>query len=295
MPMKLCAGAVSRRVVEEAAKLRICQIVASRRQVGETEPGYAGYTSATLVRAVRELSGGVTQVVRDHGGPYQNGDRDDDWTAALDADADAGFDVLHLDVSELTRGEQAAELTRLCQRYGGRAAIETGGERDEQKWLDWLLGVALGTCRPQAAVAALGGCIRADRQYGHLIDASRAREIAAVYADCQVAVKAHNMDWLGGRRSYNLTAFYNVAPEFGNAEIDAWLHLLPHAEGQRLLDLAHETGAWRRWFRGSEGTRLEQARAALRYHLESPAVARVLDRYDDSYVREVIRDAILCG
>ena len=132
MPMKLCAGAASRRVTEEAAKLRVAQVVASRRQVGEFAPGYTGYTSASLVQAVKELSGGATQVVRDHGGPYQNGDRDDDWAAALDADTDAGFDVLHLDVSALPWGEQPGELARLCGRYGGRIALETGGERDSR-------------------------------------------------------------------------------------------------------------------------------------------------------------------
>lgn len=293
--MKLCVGAASRRVVEEAAKLRVCQIVASRRQAGEFTPGYTGYTSASLVQAVKELSGGVTQVVRDHGGPYQNGDSGDDWTAALDADVDAGFDVLHLDVSVLPRDEQAAELTRLCERYGGRIALEAGGERDEQLWLHGLLETALLVCQPQAAIIALGGHIHADRQYGRLIDIAAARVTAALYASHQVAAKAHNMDWLGGRQAYDLDGFYNVAPEFGNVEADAWLHVLPHDQGQQILDFAYDTGAWQRWFKGTEGTRLERARAALRYHLGTPQVTRVLDEHDDSYVRETIRDAIIHG
>ena len=141
--MRLCVGAASRRVVEEAARLRVCQVVASRRQAGEFTPGYTGHTSATLVQAVKDLSGGATLVVRDHGGPYQNGDEDDDWTAAFDADVDAGFDVLHLDVSLLPRGEQPAELARLCRRYGGRIAVEVGGERDPQEHLGMLLETAL--------------------------------------------------------------------------------------------------------------------------------------------------------
>jgi hypothetical protein len=293
--MKLCVGAASRRVVEEAAKLQVEQIVASRRQVGEFAPGYTGYTSKTLVETVKKLSGGVTDVVRDHGGPYQNGEPDDNWLTALDADVDAGFDVLHLDVSKLAQGMQLIELTRLCERYGGRIAIEVGGERDTQSWLDELLGTALGVCRPSAAVAALGGFIWADRQYGHLIDAAEAGKIALTYGYDQVAVKAHNLDWLGGRQDYDLAGFYNVAPEFANVEVDAWLRVLPHDDGVQILEFAYWTGAWKRWFTGGQGTGFEQARAALRYHLETPKVAAVLAPYDDQHVREVISDAIAHG
>ena len=99
-------------------------------------------------------------------------------------------------------------------------------------------------------------------------------------------MKAHNLDWLGGRQSYDLAGFYNVAPEFGNVEADAWLQVLPHDEGRQVLDFAYDTGAWQRWFGGTEGTRFERARAALRYHLETPQVARILSQHDDSYVRE---------
>jgi hypothetical protein len=293
--MKLCVGAASRRVVEEAAKLQVEQIVASRRQVGEFTPGYTGYTSKTLVEAVKKLSGGVTDVVRDHGGPCQNGDPDDNWLNALDADVDAGFDVLHLDVCQLPRENQTAELARLCERYGGRIAIEIGGERDSQGWLYTLLDIALKLCQPVAAVAALGGHIWADRQYGHLIGVVQAEKTARVYESYRVAVKAHNLDWLGGRQDYDLAGFYNVAPEFANVEVDAWLRVLPHDDGVQILEFAYWTGAWKRWFTGGQGTGFEQARAALRYHLETPKVAAVLAPYDDQHVREVISDAIAHG
>jgi hypothetical protein len=291
--MKLCVGAASRRVVEEAAKLRVAQIVASRRQVGELEPGYTGYNSATLVQAVKIFSGGETEVVRDHGGPYQNGDPDDNWLTALDADVDAGFDVLHLDVSKLAQDMQPIELTRLCQRYGGKTGIEIGGERNTQGWLYALLDTAAKVCRPSAAVAEFGGYIWADRQCGHLISPDRAKAIAGVYG--QVAVKAHNLDWAGERTSYEVAGYYNVAPEFGNVEVDAWLRTLSCYDGQQILDFAYWTGAWKRWFTGGRGTGFERARAALRYHLETPKVANVLAPYDDQYVREAIRDAIAHG
>jgi len=294
--MILCVGAASQRVVQEAALLGVHQVVASRRQVGEFAPGYTGWTSAQLVTVVHELSDGKTSVVRDHGGPYQNGDPNDDWERAFDADVDAGFDVLHLDMCKLPEDEQAAMLTRLCKRYHGRTRIEVGGERDPQPWLNKLLETALAVCQPEASVADFGGRIWADRQCGTIISRYWVEWTAAFYSHHRVKAKAHNFDWFGDRQSYG-DILYNVAPEFGNVEIDAWLHVLPYAEGQQILDFAYSGGAWKRWFGSSEGTYFERARAALRYHLNSPEVTAVLNRHPDgdAYVRGVIRDALQHG
>lgn len=298
--MILCAGAASTRVIQEAALLQVHQIVASRRQVGETRPGYTGYNSYQFAEVVRELSGGKTLVARDHGGPYQNGDPDDDWERAFDIDVNAGFDVLHIDVCKFDQGSQVTELQRLCKRYAKSADIEVGGERDRQVWLSMLLESVQGICRPSAAVAQLGGHIQADRQKGALIPRDRAQGIMQAYAAVGTGTKAHNLDWMPGRRTAypalpNL--LYNIAPELGNVEVDAWLHVLPYAEGQEILGFAYRSGAWKRWFSGTEGTFFERARAALRYHLNSPEVTTVLDRHPDgdAYVRGMIRDAIQCG
>lgn len=298
--MILCAGAASQRVIQEAALLQVHQIVASRRQVGESRPGYTGYNSFQFAEVVRELSDGKTLVVRDHGGPYQNGDPDDDWERAFAIDVLAGFDVLHIDVCKMDRDDQVTELQRLCKLYARSADIEVGGERDEQPWLSMLLDSVQDVCRPSAAVAQLGGHIQADRQKGALVAWVEAMGIARAYAATGTGTKAHNLDWMPGRHTAypeipNL--LYNIAPELGNVEADAWLHVLPYAEGQEILGFAYRSGAWKRWFSGTEGTFFERARAALRYHLNSPEVTAVLDRHPDgdAYVRGMIRDAIQCG
>lgn len=293
--MQLCIGAASRRVIEEAAKLGVYQIVASRRQVGETAPGYTGLTSASFAELVRKLSVERTQVVRDHGGPYQSGNPNDDWEFAFDADVAAGFDTLHIDVCKLPPNEQPVILTQLCQKYQDQARIEIGGERDSQEHLNMLMTCVLRVCQPKAAVADLGGHIWADRQYGALIPAQRARDLGSQYASAGVMIKAHNCDWIGGRRDYFLDGLYNVAPEFGNIEVDAWLRLLDYADAQDIMNWAYTTGDWTRWFNVGEGTTFERSRAALRYHLETPRVKGILEAYDDLYVRETIRDAILRG
>ena len=163
--MKLGVGAVSRIVVEEALKLKVPQIVASRRQVN-IDGGYTGITQKQLVTMGKELSDGETSIVRDHGGPYQNGDENDDWLTEFDDDIEAGFDSLHLDVSKLPRADQVEELQYLIGQYGGRARFEVGGERDDQEWLDVILRSALEVGTPDYAVMDTGGHIHADRQSG---------------------------------------------------------------------------------------------------------------------------------
>ena len=113
--MKLAVGAVSRRVVEEAAKLQVHQIVASRAQVNETG-GYTGMTSRELVEIVKQQGNGKTEVVRDHGGPLQSG-FNDDGIESLQDDVNAGFDGLHLDVCKLPRADQPKTLRALIKQF----------------------------------------------------------------------------------------------------------------------------------------------------------------------------------
>jgi hypothetical protein len=294
--VKLCVGAVSRRIVEEAAKLKVHQIVASRRQVN-VHGGYTGMDQIDIVRIVRDLSDGETQVVRDHGGPYQNGDEYDDWVEELDLDVRAGFDTLHLDVSKLADNQQRDELVRLVDRYRDKVYIEIGGERDGQPWLSSLVRLVVSDMGviPLYAVADVGGHIWADRQRGYFKHPDWVRDMARGYHDLGVGIKAHNCDWSDAWRPMDLDAV-NIAPEFGNVELDAWLRYLDGRDVHALLSFAYDTGSWHRWFRADEGTRFEKARAALRYHLNDEFVVDILHHAGadgDGYVREAIRDAIV--
>lgn len=292
--MKLCVGATSRLVVEEAAKLKIPQIVASRRQVDETG-GYIGMDLAELVETVHKLSDGETKVIRDHGGPYQNGNPSDDWVRAFDLDVEAGFDGLHIDVCKLPRPEQAAELRRLVTRYkDAGVTIEVGGERDDQEWLDILVAVTLDQTTPEYAVLDVGGHAWADRQQGTPRPVEWVKEMTYRYNKQGVKTKAHNCDELGGRKRYDdVLDAYNVAPEFARVELDAWFRVLAFSDVEMLLNEGYRSHRWERWFGPGEGTKFERARCALRYIWED-----VRPEYSDareSYVRQEVSDALARG
>lgn len=295
--MKLCVGATSRIVVEEAAKLHVPQIVASRRQVDETG-GYIGLSPSELVAVVAELSEGATKVVRDHGGPHQNGNASDDWVSAFDLDVESGFDSLHIDVCKLPRDEQVAELLDLVERYAPVIDFEIGGERDEQAWLDVLLKSVLDTgAKPTYAVLDVGGHAWADRQRGFFRQPHVVADETRRYHDVDVLTKAHNMDWAGCRQDYaDILDAYNVAPEFAAVEIDSWLRALPPGYAQALLEAGYNSHRWERWFGPGEGTPFEKARCALRYiwvDLVDPHDTVVIEA--ERLVRQEVRDALAVG
>lgn len=296
--MQLCVGAVSRRVVEEAAKLRVHQIVASRGQV-DINGGYTGMNQSDLVQIVREYGDRFTHVVRDHGGPLQ-GIHEDDGTESLDADVAAGFDSLHLDVCKLPRADQVYALTQLLYRYRDALPIEIGDEHGEQSWNERLLDVAL-DCNATVSycVVNFGTYAWADRQYGIFSQPSEIiDDIHSIHARV-VRTKMHNADDMGCRQRYaHLIDAYNIAPEFGKVEIDALLTVLPFKDAEKLLNYAYASGRWTRWFSENEGTWIERAKCALRYVQRNEWVTEITDNLSteqDEFIRSCISDAIKRG
>lgn len=297
--MKLCVGAVSRRVVEEAARLDVHQIVASRRQV-DVHGGYTGLDQYGLVKLVKDL-GSRTLVVRDHGGPNQ-GPTPDDGLDSLRHDVAAGFDVVHLDVCKVDRDLQEETLLALV-RATEPTPFELGGEHDEQAWTNRLHRYLTehDVRPPTAVVLDTGAHIWADRQRGpvHMPGDPIMQITADTLHTHGITTKAHNFDWLGGRERYgHVVDAYNLAPELALVEIDAWLTVLDSDAARDLLYAGYESRSWQRWFDPDEGTLTERARCGVRYVLETDEVRAILSTAGakgEGYVRGSIRDAIRCG
>jgi hypothetical protein len=295
--MKLCVGAVSRRVVEEAARLQVAQIVASRRQV-DVERGYTGWNQKQLVEVVQRLSKGQTKVVRDHGGPNQ-GWEPDSGVVSLRADCEADFDGLHLDVCKLPRSVQIEELRKLGAEFGrrGRPWIEVGGEHEPWEWNVELFHAyrdVCGTSSPTTIVLDVGTFAWADRQCGSVRTKGRwSVQNQRAWADpYRVDTKAHNCDWLH-RTNMHIADYYNLAPELAQVEINALLTVVSHVDAELLLNAGYASHEWQRWFKADEGTRLERAKCGLRYVLES--VPLDLSENQETFIREAIADAIQRG
>ncbi len=267
---------------------------------GRVPDRYIGLSPESLVKLVRDLSDGETQVVRDHGGPLQGGFVDD-GTEAFDEDVEAGFDGLHVDVCELPRERQCEHLVELCGRYADRVDVEVGGEHESASWNTQLLGAVLSAgIRPSYVVVGIGTHVWADRQHGYVHDDRSIRAALAYARKVNIRTKMHNADWLGNRiKLHDKFDAYNLAPELGQVEVRAILTALPPGNAQYLLEYAYQTNMWSRWFYAYEGTHTERAECAIRYLLEDPEVIRLIhDPWSDDseeYVRRCVRDAIANG
>jgi hypothetical protein len=295
--MRLCVGAVSRRVVEEAARLQVAQIVASRRQVDVTR-GYTGWSQRQLVELVHRLSRGETKVVRDHGGPNQGWDADD-GIQSLREDRDAGFHGLHLDVCKLPRSRQVETIQDLAREFGGKMTpwIEIGGEHERWEWNIELFkrySDVRGTSSPMTIVLDTGTFAWADRQCGVVrTKGRRAIQNQRAWAHQHaVSTKAHNCDWLH-RTNLHLADYYNLAPELAQVEITALLTVLTRTDAEMVLNAGYDSREWERWFKTGEGTHLERARCGLRYVVNKLSIG--LAAKEEEFVREAIADAIKRG
>jgi len=291
--MKICVGAVSRRVVEVAADMNVPEIIASRRQV-DIGGGYTGFDQRGLVAEVRSRSE-KTKVVRDHGGPHQSGIEDDDYVRSFKADIAAGFDWLHIDVCKLPSDQQADALCHIALQLD--YPIEVGGEYDSHQHNMTLLAAAKPVGVPiRYCVLQTGAKIHADQQVGwpnYAIVAS-----ARAIRDAGTFTKAHNQDWSPHRRTfYQHIDACNIAPEFARVETEAMLDMMTSENAMYLLNYAYQSGVWTRWFESGEGTWRDRAVCAVRYVLEEDEVQSItsLDQEQESYVRDRIRDAILRG
>lgn len=301
--MDLCVGAASRRVVEEAAKLQVRQIVASRAQVNATG-GYIGMTPAELVSEVARLSEGRTDVVRDHGGPGQGG-FEDDGIEAFDLDVKSGFDALHVDVCKLVPTEQTEALIKLVRRFHDVIEVEVGGEHTDTYWnLHLLERVRAEGVTPTYVVINPGTKVWADTQFGRPMSTKAVEQFVkrAKKISPGTATKVHNCDWWGDRRSLAEAGVdcYNVAPELGAVEVEALLTVLDGSSARALLSAGYASGRWRRWFREDrkEGTSFQRAKCGLRYMQTDHMVAQAwenLSTGQEDYVRGCIRDAIFRG
>jgi hypothetical protein len=298
--VNLCIGAVSRRVVEVAADLQVYQIVASRGQV-DVGGGYTGLDQEDLVSLVRSRSLGVTKIIRDHGGPLQ-GREEDDGIESFQADVDAGFDGLHIDVCKLPEQEQPAALVKLVDRFGDQGVtLEIGGEHDPGSWTEILLDAVVKETeyRPDFVVLDTGSHVWAESQVGDLHKLRDVERTARHLRSQGIKTKAHNMDWVGDRvrRYRDAVDAYNIAPEFARLETDALLTVLDDDDAYELLSRAFESGAWHKWFNNDEGTWFDRARCAVHYVQEDRALRGLirLSEGTDQWVRGVIGSGIAVG
>jgi hypothetical protein len=235
--------------------------------------------------------------------------------ASLRVDIEVGMDLLHLDTSRQGEGEADFDsaLRRLlllygeCQEFaranGRRVAFEVGLERqgrdadDPREFREKLECIIDGLTRidlplPTFVVAQTGTWVVASENRGALVDEPAVvgvavNKLAEACWERGLALKVHNADYLSdpalGALITNGADAINVAPEFGVIETREFLALLDRLglsqERKDFLQLAHESGAWRKWFDG-DASNLECAVVAGHYVFATDEFREIKQRAD---------------
>lgn len=235
---------------------------------------------------------------------------------SLEADVDAGFEILHIDTSvgpdEVVPTETA--IDRLLELYtaaheaavrGNRSvSFEVGLERQAQEVgdpaefehvIETVLGriAAARLPRPVFVVAQTGTKVEAASNVGDLTRADlRTDALSDVQALSDVcrkngcALKAHNVDYLEPVHVRDLMLHgvdaINVAPEFGVRETRSLLRLMGQARADDLrsefLSIALESGRWSSWLgpRATSAADLQKATLAGHYVFAEPRVRAIV-------------------
>lgn len=277
----------------------------SQVECAELGGGYVeNWTTESFTRYVRQRDpSGLIHICRDHGGPWQHPDeiyaRESEAMArsltSLRADIRAGMRLLHLDTSRQGDGAHASfddalgrlvELYAKCFAYANLLrrpiSFEVGLERqgsgvaspDEfrlqlERILYALRAAALPL--PTFVVAQTGTRVLGTQNAGDITRdpvavGAAVNELADICRSSNVALKAHNVDYLSEPVRSTLLAAgtdaINIAPELGVTETRAVIDLLRRhgldSELEEFLKLSHDSEAWRKWFEG-DASYLEKA------------------------------------
>jgi hypothetical protein len=236
---------------------------------------------------------------------------------SLHADIRCGLDLLHIDTSREGPTEAGFDraLPRLvtlygeCQEFahscGHMVGFEVGLEKQSsdvddpaefRTKLEQILRAlaTAGLPAPTFVVAQTGTRVVATSNRGALVrqvDAvtTTVGKMAQACREFGVGLKAHNADYLSAEAVTGLfrsgTDAINVAPEFGVSETRAFLALLDElkliAERDRFLRLAHDSGAWRKWF-DEDATDLEHAVVAGHYVFTTEEFLEIKQRAEEN-------------
>ncbi len=307
----------------------------SQLECSEMGSGYVNHWSTEeLAGHVRRHDPlGLVVLCRDHGGPWQHpGDASHSEAGAMrrslfsfEVDLASGFELLHIDTSSGSDGpaSPAEALSRFMRIYEALAnkrdpstfAVEVGFEDQSSEIHDPAelkrsLSSIVEECTksglplPIFVVAQTGtkicgrsnvGRIRVESQ-DQLDHLSQLRVLSEIAGEYDIALKAHNCDYLTQREwsilSFGAVTATNIAPELGTKHslrlLDLWTRSGMHDAADRYVAIARDSGKWRKWVADPRPCDRELGILAGHYIMSSPEVRSSIDQLSDRLAIEGI-------
>jgi hypothetical protein len=268
---KFFIGPMSKNVVDSIIQFSeegiAVGLIPSRRQV-EYSGGYVNnWTTGEFVKYVKGKSSNIV-LERDHSGPLQ-GYEEDDGLESLEADAECGFDLIHIDpFKKHFHLEDALAETidsiKFCNSINPKCFYEVGTEEAIRKYSPLQLDLFLNYLqhdigelfeKVKFAVIQSGTKLKSGKNIANL-DEERCRRMVDVCKKHGLLSKEHNGDYITEsdiktRFDIGLDAI-NIAPEFGGIETSCILQAIKEANKEDLFNtfykLCYDSNRWRKWF-----------------------------------------------
>lgn len=253
-------------VYEHSAQTRTpLMLISSKNQV-DYDKGYVFHTAQYrqyLDRMKQTYPAASVYVCRDHCGPGHNSVFDiADSYKTIDADVEAGFDLIHIDFCLYPGGYDRvlAESRRAIEYLQAKSPdtlIEVGTDEntgtnvEDAARAEEQMKFFTSFAKPHFIVLQTGTVIKELRQEGifHEDYIKKLRLLADTY---NVAIKEHNADYLSAaeiQRRRGIVDAVNVAPQFGVLQTQLTL-LRANQYGldvNEFLDVSYRSRKWEKW------------------------------------------------
>lgn len=308
---KLGIGPVSKEVVRAVyRKSHYTQtplmLIASKNQI-DYDRGYVnGWTTRSYVdychKLEKEYDRSRVYLCRDHCGPgFKTGANEsfgslDDTKATIKADIEAGFDLIHIDLSNAShlcdngKIDKSKELMTYARSLNPAIQFEYGKEdnaanpKPQWKLLEKEIDSICEVARPVFWVYPTGSLVRGFKQVGTyklfemgvLADILRARGII---------LKEHNADYLSAeeiklRRPFS--GAMNIAPQLGVVQTSFLLHqcLIYGINTEKWKGVVFDSQKWVKWMQGGPGSVAQYVATlvAAHYTFKHPAHLEIVDK-----------------
>ena len=290
-------------------------VIASRNQVSQN----GGYvcTSQELVAALQPYKTDNLLICRDHCGPYfADADRGLDLEQSMEQcfkqikeDIDAGFDLLHIDVSKV-KGDPLACAKRLMDyalSLNPTIKFEFGSEDNTGVDVASSIGRIDGQLEflqqykdNMVFFVTQTGSLTLDNQAGRFDEDTNKRVAAQIHA-AGLLFKEHNADYLKedelSLRANAGVDSLNIAPQLGKIQTELTKKFASADAWAKFADYVYANNKWSRWVSDAGADRDNAVAVSGHYHFSSDAYSQVLASIADlpafeSAVEQAIFDLV---
>jgi hypothetical protein len=305
---KLAVGPMSSEVIEAVYRFSDdnevqIMLISSKAQIDHNGGYVNNWTTAQYVEHMKQLilDFGYTNadvlVCRDHCGPgFKATDDLLDHFRTVDADIEAGFDLIHVDMchahaSHQEKLEMSRKLIEHVQDRDKDMKFEIGTDENVGTAEVDLARIASDIdyfkafCDPEFYVVQTGTLIKEINQVGTYHE-DAVKQMSELLHSKGVKLKEHNADYLGFgdlKHRRGVVDAINIAPMLGVLQTSFVLHRCLHHgfDTTAFLNKAYESGRWKKWLlNNTSENKYLCALTAGHYVFTSDEYKRLVDRLD---------------